>query len=603
LKNRLRYTLTATFTLIAIIPVLFIGIWVERSSYLRELSSVEEKHLLLAKNITNALELYTHDAAALFGFLCESAERDDWPEGAAALAKSLDFRHFAIYSPAGALRKSLHPAAADSAILPSGGISAFDDLIAEEGRLFSGVMADAAGRPTIYLVEPLDSGDIAVGAMGIRYVAKLQGQITFGERGHAAIVDRDGRIIAHPNPDWSREMKNISAAKPVGKMIEGESGVTEFYSPAVKADMITGYTVVPGVGWGVMVPQPLEELRQKAAAARGAEIAIMVGGLLLAALLGWFISGLLIRPIAAVVGAAERIGKGDLEARVSRFPKVTPREYRELGMAFNRMAGRIQDERRQLAAAAHAADLASQSKSEFLANVSHELRTPLNAIIGFSEAMLEKVFGELGNKKYGEYAAHIHSSGQHLLSIINDILDLSKVEAGKLEFDVAPVSLDKAMTQAVTIIRGSGESNGAKIEVEDMSGLPDLRASEQRLLQIFVNLLSNAVKFTPEGGTVNVRAEMRGGDIVTTIIDDGIGMTAEDLEKAMLPFTQVDSSLTRRFEGTGLGLPLAKLLVEGHGGTLHMESEPGSGTMVTVRLPIVEQPGLGSPPELSQVGE
>ncbi len=592
MKNRLRYTLTAMFTLIAIIPVLFIGIWVERSSYLREISSVEEKHLLLAKNITNALELYTHDAAALFSFLSESAERDSWPEGAAALAESLDFRHFAIFGPDGTLRRRLHPNAAGKAILPPDGIFAFDDLIAEEGRLFSGVMADAEGRPTIYLVEPLDGGDIAVGAMGIGYIAKLQGQITFGERGHAAIVDRDGRIIAHPNPDWSREMKNISAVKPVRHMIEGDSGVTEFYSPAVQADMVTGYTVVPGVSWGVMVPQPLEELRQKAAAARGAEIAIMVGGLLLAALLGWFVSGLLIRPITAVIGAAERIEKGDLEARVSRFPKVTPREYRELGMAFNRMAGRIQDERRQLAAAAHAAELASQSKFEFLANVSHELRTPLNAIIGFSEAMLEKVFGELGNKKYDEYATHIHSSGQHLLSIINDILDLSKVEAGKLEFDIAPVALDKAMLQAVTIIRGSGESNGVKIEVEDMSGLPDLRASEQRLLQIFVNLLSNAVKFTPEGGTVNVRAEMRQGDVVTTIIDDGIGMTAQDLEKAMLPFTQVDSSLTRRFEGTGLGLPLAKLLVEGHGGTLHMESEPGSGTMVTVRLPAVRQAGL-----------
>ncbi len=272
---------------------------------------------------------------------------------------------------------------------------------------------------------------------------------------------------------------------------------------------------------------------------------------------------------------------------MGQFSDLTPREYRELGSVFDSMAGQIQDERRQLSAAARAAEMASRSKSEFLANVSHELRTPLNAIIGFSETMMEKVFGELGHEKYNEYATHIHSSGRHLLSIINDILDLSKVEAGKLEFDMAVVTLDKVMERAVAIVRGSGESSGVSIDVTDVSALPGLRASEQRLLQIFVNLLSNAVKFTADGGNVNVQAQSDGGDIVIMISDDGIGMTAAEIEQAMLPFTQVDSSLARRFEGTGLGLPLAKLLVEGHGGSLHMESEPGKGTVVSVRLPAI----------------
>ena len=336
-----------------------------------------------------------------------------------------------------------------------------------------------------------------------------------------------------------------------------------------------------------MVPQPLEELEDKAAAARGAQIAIIVVGILIASILGWLLSGFLTRPVSAVVAAARKIESGKFDARVGQFSDLTPREYRELGSVFDSMAGQIQDERRQLSAAARAAEMASRSKSEFLANVSHELRTPLNAIIGFSETMMEKVFGELGHEKYNEYATHIHSSGRHLLSIINDILDLSKVEAGKLEFDMAVVTLDKLMERAVAIVRGSGESSGVSIDVTDLSALPGLRASEQRLLQIFVNLLSNAVKFTADGGNVNVQAQSDGGDIVIMISDDGIGMTAAEIEQAMLPFTQVDSSLARRFEGTGLGLPLAKLLVEGHGGSLHMESEPGKGTVVSVRLPAI----------------
>ena len=165
---------------------------------------------------------------------------------------------------------SLHPDVTGRNILPQDGLASLAPLSAQNGRHFSNVMADAQGQPTIYLVEELPNGETAVGAMGIDYITKLQRHITFGELGHAAIVDSSGNIIAHPNKEWSHSIKNISKVKPVKHMINGESGVTEFYSPAVKADMITGYTVVPGVGWGLMVPQLIEELRDKAASARGA---------------------------------------------------------------------------------------------------------------------------------------------------------------------------------------------------------------------------------------------------------------------------------------------------------------------------------------------
>jgi signal transduction histidine kinase len=226
------------------------------------------------------------------------------------------------------------------------------------------------------------------------------------------------------------------------------------------------------------------------------------------------------------------------------------------------------------------ADAASQAKTAFLANMSHELRTPLNAIIGFSEAMQQEMFGPLGAPKYAEYVSDIHASGKHLLSIINDILDLAKIEAGKLELDEADIDVAQAVTSAANLLRPEAEKRGVVLKVGQCDGLPRLFASPRMLHQMLLNLLSNALKFTPRGGQVGVGAEVGRKGMEISVTDTGIGMTPDDVKVALKPFGQVANALTRREQGTGLGLPMVKSLMELHGGRLAIDSAQGDGTRV-----------------------
>jgi PAS domain S-box-containing protein len=232
------------------------------------------------------------------------------------------------------------------------------------------------------------------------------------------------------------------------------------------------------------------------------------------------------------------------------------------------------------------AELANRTKSEFLANMSHELRTPLNAIIGFSEIIQKEMFGAIGSTRYKEYAVDIYESGTHLLNLINDILDVSKAEAGKIELQETRVLVKDLVDASLRLILPRARQAGVNLVEPPLDNLPPLRGDERRLKQVLINLLSNAVKFPPGGGRVALEAAVdavRG--LVIKVIDTGIGMAREDIPKALEPFGQVDSKLSRKYEGTGLGLPLSKALVELHGGKLEIESEPGVGTTVTVVLP------------------
>jgi signal transduction histidine kinase len=229
-------------------------------------------------------------------------------------------------------------------------------------------------------------------------------------------------------------------------------------------------------------------------------------------------------------------------------------------------------------------DAASRHKSEFLANMSHELRTPLNAIIGFSEVLLERMFGEV-NQKQAEYLEDILSSGRHLLSLINDILDLSKVEAGRMELTLAPFNLRLALESALTFIRERAMRQGIVVESAIDQQVGEMLGDERKLKQVVLNLLSNAVKFTPSGGRISLRAAPTEGAVAVSVSDTGIGIAPEDRDAVFEEFRQVGSDDDRKREGTGLGLTLAKKFVELHGGRIWVESVKGKGSTFTFTLP------------------
>jgi PAS domain S-box-containing protein len=240
----------------------------------------------------------------------------------------------------------------------------------------------------------------------------------------------------------------------------------------------------------------------------------------------------------------------------------------------------------ELVKSKQAAEYANNAKSQFLATMSHELRTPLNAILGFSEVLTTELLGPIGRPKYLEYARDIHESGRHLLDLINDILDLAKLEAGKLDLHETEISLGRTIERCFALVWERARQGRVTLRTQAPDGLPLMRGDERAVRQVLLNFLSNAVKFTPEGGAVSVRATfdaVRG--FALSVSDTGIGMSEREIEIAFSPFGQIDSALSRKHKGTGLGLPITRALVQLHGGEVHIASEPNRGTTVTAQFP------------------
>ncbi|KPF85461.1 hypothetical protein IP70_12265 [alpha proteobacterium AAP38] len=397
-------------------------------------------------------------------------------------------------------------------------------------------------------VEAPDGSLIAVvvGDVLSEYFAGFFSAVDLDLGAIATLMDLDGTVYARGASTPGIVGQSYPDLPDVGAAREGDGhGIIRAVSPIDGEDRIASYELLPGTRLLVSVGQDMDHVLQPYRQFRNQILLQGVFGTLLV--------------LALVVLVRRYVAKLEASETAARLARAE-------------------------------AEQATAAKSQFLAVASHELRTPLNAIIGFAEVMVHRIHGPMGNPKYAEYAEDIRGSGLHLLALINDILDLSKIEAGKMDLRLEVVDLPTLAAECVRLMRGRVEAAALDLRVVSTGEkAPHLRADAMKIRQVLLNLINNAVKYTPSGGTITVAVERDplwpDDYMVMRVADTGCGMTPTEVALALEPFRQINSHLARAGEGTGLGLPVAKSLVELHGGSLSIDSEPGQGTTVSIRLP------------------
>jgi two-component system, cell cycle sensor histidine kinase PleC len=419
---------------------------------------------------------------------------------------------------------------------------------------------------------------LAVAAVPVADFESLFRGVPLGYDGMISLMRRDGGVLAQFSPQQDMAVHAPTPSTVLAALAGGAQGVFE-EDRGEDGE------------WRIYVVQPLADFPLSVVISRSGEQAL-VGWSRQAAMFGAFaVCGVIAIGFMVVLIARQFRTHGALAA--IRAEKIEAEHARLVAEAeLLKKAGLSQLLRDREAAyealrlAKEEAEAANQAKSGFLATMSHELRTPLNAIIGFSEMMLREVLGALGNEQYRAYVGDIHASGTHLLQIINDILDLSKAESGKIELSEDVFDLRDIMRSVGQLTAGRVHDADLSQEVDFAADLPPLRGDERKTKQVLLNLIANSVKFTPAGGHITVTGRFDPEDgLAVTVADTGIGIPEGDLERVLKPFEQVDSSLSRQHQGTGLGLPLVKAIMEMHGGRLRLKSTLGAGTAVTVVFP------------------
>jgi signal transduction histidine kinase len=495
----------------------------------------------------------------------------------------------------------------------------FKRAISQDGLAVGNYWEDpATGRRTIHFALRFDGGDgrtagVVFAGLDLQWLSEHLKERGLSPSASILIADREGNIIARlPNPET---LVGKNMRKGHAEIMDGDTTGWEEAVGVDGATRIFGYVppALPPRDFFLSAGQSKAEAFAAIDSATARGIALIVFGLF-AATIAAVVGGrrFLHEPISGLLHFATEWRNGNYGERVKvRSPES---EIGHLGATFNAMADalaaryaaqiRAEQELRELNATLESrveertVELAkaNRAKSLFLANMSHELRTPLNAIIGFGEMMHREIMGPIGVPAYKEYAQHIHESGMHLLSLVEEMLDLAKVEAGKLQIERVLTRPGALLSESLVMLRISAEHGEVELTVEgDPSLWPVLDGDPVKLKQVFVNLIGNAIKFTPPGGRVTVSGMAEEGGLRICIRDTGIGIRPQDIPLVVQPFYRVNSVLDGKHQGAGLGLPFAKSVVELHGGTIDIESELGSGTTVTIIFPV--------PPAAARGGE
>ena len=589
---RMHHLLFIAFTLVAAVPIAILALWEGQTSFQNELDSVRERHLLVARNLTSTMSRYVKDLKSVFSVAIESGALETPVAGLADLLTSLEVVYVGVLAPDGGIESWMRGLPeADAHILPEPLVKELRALPSNGSTdtVLSNLYHDARNNPVFYLVKPLPNGRTAIGVVRTRYLVSLQQAIAFGDHGHAVITDAKGQVIAHPLKDWVAASRDISGVNVVAAMIRGQTGVDQFYSPAFHDDMIAGYAVVPETGWGVMVPQPITELRRRASIVNQMATIIAAGSFFAAALLSWLIALYLARPVRVVASTAEAVLDGNDEVSVPEFRGAVPREIRQLGRAFNTMLDDLRRKAAETLLALRQAETSNQAKTQFLANMSHEIRTPLNGVVGMIELMR---MTNLSDAQRG-YTEQALQSSHALLRLIDDILDLSRIEAGRLELEKTPFHLPNLVQDLRALFADQAQVKGLALTVSVPDNLNAMLVGDNhRLLQVLANLVGNALKFTEQGSvsvSVSRLAFIDGwATLWFEVADTGIGVPKDKQELIFEAFSQADTSMTRRYGGTGLGLSIARQLCQMMGGDIGVTSVVGVGSTFwfTVRMEV-----------------
>jgi signal transduction histidine kinase len=468
--------------------------------------------------------------------------------------------------------------------------------VKEGASYFGPVYFRRESEPYMIIAVPIErfAGDvigILQSEVNLKYVWEVISGLHVGTGGYAYAVARNGDLIAHPDISLVLQRRNVGQLEQV-RAAFGSGGHEQVTQSLEGKKVFSSSALIPSLDWAVFVEQPIEVVYGPLYASLLRTSVLLLVGLGMALLAGAFVARRVVRPLEALKAGVERIGRGDLAFRLDL---KSGDEIEALADEFNNMTAALReaqtglerkiDERtHELHVANQRLDGASRHKSQFLANVSHELRTPMNAIIGFSEVLLDPALTvSLAERK--EFLGNILASGKHLLSLINELLDLSKVEAGKMEMHLDRVSVHPLVEAAVATMRPLATRKAIAVDVSVDATLPPVVADPGKINQVLLNLLGNAIKFTPDGGRVVVGAGARNGVVEIAVCDTGIGISLEDQARVFEAFQRVDSS-PGRSEGTGLGLALARAFVEMHGGQIWVTSQIGHGSTFTFTLPL-----------------
>ena len=582
----IRWMIFSSLIFASVLPLVGLYKWMERDAIQKEIAYVDENHLIIANNLSAAMDRYAKDVAAIFELTIKRLEVSEGPDFSKILDE-FDLSFVTVLDESDVVVNEVRAASTTMALqLPSAHIASLraQAAIDPNQSVFSGIQ-QFDGAPHLFLARSLSDGNLAVAALKLHYLIELQKSIKFGILGHSMIVDQNGLVIAHPNPEWEATSKDASKLSVVQRMMAGETGVATFYSPPMQADMISGFTFVARTGWGVMVPQPMSELVARAKNSEETAFAIVLVEIAVVIVLSWWLSHLMSDPIRNVVATAGRVSGGDLAARVtlSDAPLVIS-EAQLLGRSFNQVISDLQADRNQLASALDAALEGERAKSRFLSVMSHEVRTPMHGLMGILELL------EDGKLEDGQ--RHLLTVGQkaakNMVNLLDNVLQFVRMDANAESSKVSDFNPADVARGTVELFEPMAMQKGLVLtsSVSDQM----LQGDPKMIGQILKNLVGNAVKFTSEG-KIHIASELREDGsgvarLILSVTDSGIGI-ADDFQATVFDeFIQVDSELERTHEGSGLGLAISLRLAQLMKGEITLTSEPNKGSCFELNIPV-----------------